>query len=562
VRKVDALTKRWIRNEADARAAAAGCRFDESRGQFVVDWLEQCLVLYEGECAGQPFICHDWQYEATMRLFGWVRHSERWNREIRRFRQASIWIPKKNKKSPTLAGWALYMLAGDGEPGQKVFLAAKDGNQARQIAGKHAVEMVLASPLLSRECSINRVHMSVTHERTRSVLMPLSSSNERTQQSKEGLNGSIFCDEVHVVDRAFMSRITRAGISRSEPLHVEVSTAGNNPDCYGKERYDYGKLVEAGEIDDHQLFFLAYEAPQDLTDERLAKNPVRYGKLANPAWGHTVGEEEYLADYHSSSASIQSLADFKMYRLNIWQRSANPWLRKDDWQKCARRFTAEDLAGRRAGAGLDLSKTQDMTALSLIFPEEHQPDDQEDVPAKLLTWYWLPEGTIARHGHEVPYRQWVESGHLRVIRDSDVIVYSYVLAEIAEILRRFDVGAFAYDEMYARDLTQRMVLEHGVAEACLYPFPQTIMRFAGPTARFERMILAGKLEHDGNPITTWQAGHVQVKRDNNDNLRPVKPPHADLKKIDGIVSAIMALDASGRLVETQSVYEGRGVLSF
>jgi len=73
------------------------------------------------------------------------------------------------------------------------------------------------------------------------------------------------------------------------------------------------------------------------------------------------------------------------------------------------------------------------------------------------------------------------------------------------------------------------------------------MAFAGPTAMFERLVIAGKMGHDGNPITTWQAGHVEVWHDANDNIRPVKPPHKDIKKIDGIVASIMGLDATTRM---------------
>ena len=294
--KTDKLTKRWIRNESDERAAAAGYRFDEAKGQFVVDWMYEYLCLYEGDWAGEPFVCKDWQLEATMRLFGWIKQSDRWGRDVRRFRKASIWVAKKNKKSPTLAAWGLYLLAGDGEQGQKVFVAAKDGQQAREIAGKHAVEMMLQSPQLSTECKLNKNSMQITHESTRSFLRPLSSANTRIKEAKEGINGSVLIDETHVVDRDFINRISRAGISRSEPLHIEVSTAGNNPDSYGKERYDYAQRVLRGEHVDHQLFAMCHEAPQDLTDADLDADPVKYGKMANPAWGHTIGEEEYLAE--------------------------------------------------------------------------------------------------------------------------------------------------------------------------------------------------------------------------------------------------------------------------
>ena len=555
----DTVTKRWIRGRPDERAARAGYRFDEERGQYAVYWMRKYLMLYEGECAGQPFECHDWQYEATMRLFGWVRQSERWGREIRRFRKGSFWVAKKNKKSPTLAAWALYTLCGDGEHGQKVFIAAKDGMQVRENVSLHIFEMIKQSPILRDECRLNLNRMSVEHIPTRSFLLPLSSSNVRTQKSKEGLNGSVFKDETHVVDREFVGRLSRMGISRSEPLDVEVSTAGDDPDSYGKERFDYGMRMEAGEIEDHQTLFMSYAAPQNLTDQQIADDPIKWGKMANPAWGHTVGEEEYLGDYKESSQSLHELARFKMYRLNIWQRSANPWLRKDDWAKCRHDFAEADLLGRPCGAGLDLSKTEDMTSLSLVFPELDEEQEGEDTPCKLLTYYWLPEGAIDRHRHEVDYARWVKEGWLRVIPGSDVIVYSYVERDIAELLEQFDVQCFGYDFKYASDLIQRLLENHGLDEDWAYKFPQTIMGFAGPSAQFERMIIAGTLRHNGNPITAWQVGHVQVWHDANDNIRPIKPKHEDIKKIDGVVSAVMALDAANRM-PGPSAYEDHGMM--
>ncbi len=557
--RIDKVTKRWIRNAADERAARAGCRMDEARGQFVIDWMRDYLSLYEGEWAGRPFECADWQHETTMRLFGWVRRSEQWGREVRRFRAASIWVAKKNGKSPTLAAWGLYLLSGDGEQGQKVFLAARDGNQARGIAGKHALEMTLASERLMAECKINRNKMSITHEPSRSLLLPLSSDNEATQQAKEGLNGSVLVDETHVVDRRFMSRIRRAGISRSEPLLIEVSTAGNNPDCYGKERYDYGKRVNAGEIENDQLLFVTYEAPQNVSDGDLDADPAKYGRMANPTWGRIVGEEEYLADYAESKVSISALADFKMYRLNVWQRSSNPWLRAEDWLHCRRDFSEADLEGKPCGAGLDLSKTEDMTALALVFPEGEMDEETGDQPCKILHFYWLPEEAVERHAHEVPYRQWVRDGFLRIVPGA-VIDYSFIERDLVELFGRFDVRMLAYDVKYAHELMVRLVDVHGFDDQARYEFPQTIMQFAGPTARFERLVIANKMQHNGQPITTWQVGHVEVKHDANDNIRPVKPPHGDIRKIDGIVAGIMGLDATMRMIALASPYETRGCI--
>ncbi len=488
----------------------------------------------------------------TLRLFSWERFSERWGRWVRRFNAASIWVPKKNKKSPTLAWWALYLLCADGEQGQKVYLAAKDGGQAREIAGKHAVEMCQASTELMAECTINKSIMQITHEPTRSILKPISSGDSRSQKSKEGLNGSILIDETHVVDREFMNRISRAGISRSEPLQIEVSTAGNDPESYGRERYDYGKLVERGEREDQGLLFVAYEAPADLKDADLAVDPCKWGQLANPAWGHTVGAEEFLADYQRSKDSLGALADFKMYRLDIWQASANPWISLSDWAQCKRPYTEADLLGLDCFAGLDLAKTRDTTSLVLVFPGD-------DGTYRLWAYHWLPEERARALRDKCGYLQWAAAGWL-TLTPGDVCDYQFVRKQLNAIKEKFSLRMLAFDDTYAAQLVQRLIEEDGWAQDSCEAFRQTIMSFAGPTAAFERLVIDGKLHHPCNPLLTWQIGNTRVKSDANENIRPVKQEHGDVRTIDGPVAGIMAL-AMAEKDAGPSMYETDGIAS-
>jgi phage terminase large subunit-like protein len=465
---VESATKDWIRGPADEMAAENGCRFEQERGQFVVDWIKKYCRLYEGDYAGEHLVLRDWQLDVTMRLFGWVRWSEKWNRWVRRFRQASVWVPKKNKKSPTLAAWGLYLLCGDGEQGQKVYLAAKDGRQAREIAGKHALEMLLQSPTLMSECKVNQNLMQITHLPSRSVMFPLSSSNSRTQEGKEGLNGSVLIDETHVVDREFVDRISRAGISRSEPLHIEVSTAGNNPDGYGRERFDTAVEIQDGKRRDDELLTAIYTAPQDLGDDDLDNDPERYGKMANPAWGHTIDREEFLSDYARSKTSLTKLLNFKMYRLNIWQRSANPWLKTGDWTKCKQEFSEADLIGRECFAGLDLSRTRDMSALVLIFPND-------DETMQVLPYFWMPEDEAKDNNHLANFLEWEKAGHLS-LTPGNVVDYGYIRSAIRELAEKFVIKEIAYDQHYAEELTQ--AIEQGVSDR----HGRSIRRTAGDLA--------------------------------------------------------------------------------
>ncbi len=538
----DLATKDWIRGPSDEMAVRNGCRFDGERGRYVVDWIQKYCKLYEGEMAGQPLMLKDWQLECTMRMFGWVRWSKQWAREVRRFRSASIWVAKKNKKSPTLAAWGLYLMCGDGEPGQKVYLAAKDGQQARDISGKHVFEMVIQSRELSSECKTNLNKMQIVHTPSRSLIVPLSSANSRTQEAKEGLNGCVLVDETHVVDRAFISRISRAGISRPEPMHIEVSTAGNNPDGYGKERFSYADEVLRGVVEDQGLFVAIYAAPQDLSDSDLDADPLKYARMANPAMDHTVDPEEVLEDYTRSRRTLSGLNDFKMYRLNIWQNSASPWLRSGDWELCGADFTESDMVGLPCWAALDLSRTDDMSSLTLTFP-------LGEGKYRLLTYFWMPEDRAREYNNKASFLKWAKDGYL-ILTPGSVVDYGYIKAAIKRLAAILDIQELTYDPMYAGELTQ--AIEQGVAddtgavieEGIGLPrveFPQTIMNFAGPTAEFERLVLAQLIEHNRNPVMTWQIGNANVKTDVNGNKRPVKPDNADYRKIDGVVSAIMGL---------------------
>lgn len=585
---MDELTKLWVRNESDRLAVANGCWFDASRGANAVWWIEKYCRLYEGEWAGQNVLLRsgcpdvdqqaldewedggeeasiarsvryadwvaaggapDWQYECTMRMFGWVRNSQRWNRVIRRFNAASIWIPKKQKKSPTLAAWGVYLTCGDGEQGAKCFSGAKDGNQAL-ISMAHAMAMIEQSPELSSECKVNKNEKSIEHIPTRSKYKPLSSANERTKTSKEGINGNILIDETHVVDRDFIKIISRAGISRAEPFHIEVSTAGNNPDGYGKERQDYARQVVCGAEKNDQLFVAIYEAPQTLSDKELTEDPVRYGKMANPAWGHTAHEEEFLADFNESKRTISGLADFKMYRLNIWQHTANQWLRLDQWLRCGSAFEMKDYLGKTVSLGLDLSKTRDMSALSVSIPVGDK--------VQLFVRLWMTEAYIEANNDKAAFKQWVNDGYLIMI-PGDTIQESFIREEFSRLCKQFDVRILVKDRAFAADFTEWAEREH--QKVLQVDYPQNAQMMEKPIDDFEAAVIEGSLIHSNNLCLNWQAGHASVQ-ENARGFRIIrKPKRDDYRKVDGMVASVMSHWGTKHLPKKSSVYRRRGVLT-
>lgn len=543
---IDRETKKWIRTAADEKAAAAGMRFDVERANFACDWIESHCRLYEGEKAGEPLILLPAQREFVSRLFGWVRWSEERGEWVRRFTHASFWAAKKNGKSPLAAAVALYVLCGDGESGQKVYTAAKNGEQAR-IAQRHAFEMVRQSPALSADCKLHGSTLQISHLPTNSVMMILTGDDSRGAKSKEGLNGSIFIDECHVFDREMNERTSRAGISRKEPLNVSFSTAGDDPSSYGFERFRYGRQVNAGEREDPHFLHVEFCAPDNVTEADIDERLEELGKAANPAWGAIVQPSEFRADWNRSKGNQREVARFLQYRLNRWVGSTNRWLDAAAWELSADPFSLADLAGRECYAAIDLSRTTDMTGCVFLFP---WPEDGLEV-VRAWPLFWLPHDTAKARDHLFPFMTWAREGHL-MLTPGGQVDYSLVKADIRNAItaNNLNVLALYYDPHYANELTQALhegeslggVSVPGVVAERI-AFKQSLMFMTGPAKELERRVGAKMVRHPDNPVLNWQVGHAEVWSDRNNNIRPVKPaPHSG-KSVDGVVC--LTMDCAG-----------------
>lgn len=543
-------TKAWILTAADQKAAEKGMYVDLEEAHRVIEWIESHCRLYEGDRAGELIELMPYHVAFCVRLFGWQRWSVRLNRWVRRFRKAGLWAAKKNGKSPFLAALEVYMCMGDGEPGQKIYTAAKDGDQAR-IAQLQAYKMVEQSPELRDECKLYANTLSIIHMPSNSMIKALSSGTERNKQAKEGLNGSVFWDEMHVVDEALVNRVSRAGISRAEPLDVCVSTAGNELECAGRRRFEYGRQVNSGERNDPQYLHVEYCAPDDLTDEQLVKEPIKYLKMANPAWGTIIDEEEILGDMEQSLDDPAQLALFMQYRANRWVSSANAWLDMLGWNSGVRdydyRTLGPEFQGRLCFAGLDLSRVRDMTAFVLLFP---WPEDHPEA-VRSFPMFWLPEKTARKRDKVYPFMSWAQSGYIRLTEGAR-IGYDQVKRDIRDIVRnnKLQLVEISYDPNIANELTQQLVegdvsrdghlIEEGLGCERV-EFRQYPGEFAGPTKEFEQAVQNGLFLHPSNRVFTWQASLCEVQTDVNQYIRPVKPNTRQTgKSIDGVVAAIMA----------------------
>jgi phage terminase large subunit-like protein len=222
---------------------------------------------------------------------------------------------------------------------------------------------------------------------------------------------------------------------------------------------------------------------------------------------------------------------------------AAAFLKRVDWLRCLVPFQKEEQLAQPCFAAFDLSKVEDMTSLVLCF---RRPEGRY----RFQPYFWLPEETASADGVRDSYQKWKAEGIL-FTTPGRVCDYSAIAAHAAEIFKAHRVQKFAYDPWQAEQFSQDIEKLTGIER---FEFRQSLANFAEATSEFERLVISGKLEHDGHKILTWQAGNAKVYSDANGNKRPVKPKHDDKRKIDGIVASIMALGLAWLTESGESVY--------
>lgn len=537
---------RWIRSEQDVKAVLDdGCYFEARAGQRVVKFYERFLRLWKGIHAGEPFRLQPWQsQDLILPMFGWRRRSG-----TRRFRLCYIEIPKKNGKSTLSSGLALYLTAGDNEPGAENYCAANDEEQAR-IVYDSALRMVKASPELKRRMKIRQSPIYMEWIPTASVLKPLS----RDVESKEGLDihGLIY-DEFHAVkSRRMWDTLKFGGAAREQPLFVIITTAGEDESGHSvwAEERRYARSILGGQILNSQYFSLIYAAEEsdDWTKPRVWQK-------ANPSLGLTLKMDDMQAACDEAKGKPSLVPVFKRYRLNIPCHVEERWIAPGRWAECRGDFDVGDLLGRECYAAVDMSATKDITALALVFP----PDVDEEELYRLFIYLWCPGEIIRRRAENdrVPYDVWQRQGWIEPTA-GDAVDRKAILHRILQCAQDYKLRELGYDPWRALDLIQDLQDEgwSSEREPRLVELRQGYRSFAFPTAKFEELVLSRKLIHQGNPVMEWMVNNVVLRYDPAGNMKPDKDRSPE--KIDGVVAGIMAL---GRAVVHErakpSIYSDR-----
>jgi phage terminase large subunit-like protein len=191
----------------------------------------------------------------------------------------------------------------------------------------------------------------------------------------------------------------------------------------------------------------------------------------------------------------------------------------------------DDLKEQVCYGDLDLSSVGDFTAYTLCFKKDKFIFKHH---------FYIPENTIAdRYRKEnIGITDWIQKGLITVI-PGETIDYDYIFKDILEDAKTFNIAEIAYDSWGSRELINK--IDEELPNIILIPYSQNLKQMSPPTKEYEKMILEKKII-DSNPVIKWMLSNVVIKPDINGNYKPLKDYKSSTKRIDGVITSIMAMD--------------------
>ncbi len=438
-----------------------GIWFDDAAAKKALDFFPEVLRLAQGKFEGNPFKLEESQEFIIGSLFGWK------NRDgFRRFRRAYIEQAKGQGKSPLAAGIGMYMLIADKEPQAEVYAGATIKSQAMVIF-RAAVMMWRQSPSLKARLTSSGANpiWNLADTQTGSFFRPISSDEAHSGP----MPSCALLDEIHEHQNKNMVEMMERGFkSRRNPLLVMITNSGSdlNSVCWEEHvnaiRAAAGNPVLDGRLDETIEYLGDHDAAAtyddtfsfvcslDGKDDPLT-DPECWVK-ANPLLGVTQPVAELERAVRQAKAMPGKMNNILRLHFCIWTQSDKAWMARETLEAVLADFDPEELAGEKVFGGIDLSGSQDITALAFVAPTGFvdMPTEDGGVTRKPTfdAWIeaWTPGDTLAeRAGRDkAPYDVWARQGHINAPPGKQIRL-DFVAARLATAASEYAIEWIAYD---------------------------------------------------------------------------------------------------------------------
>lgn len=494
--------------------------FDINKANRPINFIEKFCKHSKGKWAGKPVELELWQKAFIQALFGFVDKET----GLRKHKKGILFVGRKNGKSTIDAGLGTYMLTSAGEGGAEIYSVATKKDQAK-VVWEEAKRMIKKSPVLAKR--IRTLVNGLFYDATESFFKALASDSN----SLDGLNAFfVIGDEIHAwKDKNLLDVMYDSMSAREEPLFLETSTMGQIRESVFDNEYEYCTEVING-----------YEGKSDIVDETILpviyelNNPNDWQNelawyQANPGLGTIKNIKDLRDKVNRAKNNPSELTNLLCKDFNIRQNDQDKWITFDIANN-EETYKIEELFDTYAIGGVDLSSTTDLTCATLLIIKHNKK--------YVIQQYFIPSERLEFKvkDDKIPYDKWEKRG-LVTICEGAKVNYTYVTQWFLKMNEEYQISAMwiGYDPWNT---------QYWVEEMKNYGFEMVEVRqgaktMSNPMKQLEADLIEKKVNYNNNPILKWCLCNTAVKRDENDNIRPVKG-QKQRQRIDGTVSLIIA----------------------
>lgn len=434
--------------------------FDPTDAEFVIRIIERTFVHAQGErldgtpLRGTPFLLEPFHKFQVYNLLGFFHRGTR----NRRFKEAFIYIPRKNIKTSFAAAlaWALGLL--NRKSGSKVYIVAaalKQSLESFNFINFNLEQMGEKDSF--RVIDNNQEHSIQGDLGDGSIFIQALAANPDRQDS---LNCNIaIADEIHAYKTPKQYNIIKEAMKAyTNKLMIGITTAGDNMNGFCYRRLQYCKKVLDGTVTDEQYFIFICKADEDENGDVDYTSP-RIHEMANPAYGVSIRPEDIMNDALQAQNDPQQRKDFFAKSLNVYTASMKAYFNLGEFQRSDRLYdwTLEELAKLPVSwyGGADLSKLFDLTAAALygtLAGYKRQDGKTVDVDI-IIPHAWFPVVAAHQKADEdgIPLFGWKDDGWLDMSNSPTVNHAEIVNWFVRQRKMGFKIKQVGHDRKFCRE---------------------------------------------------------------------------------------------------------------
>ena len=499
--------------------------YNEKKADEAIVFIERFCHHVEGKTS--LIKLEPWQKYFLSCVFGIVDSNGN-----RQFREIVLIMGRKQGKSLLAGAIEVKIAFTEREAGMQIYNLAPKLEQAHIIFNV-AYNMIDRVPSLAKRMRKRRADMYFPSWNC--TLKPIAFNSKKS----DGFNPSaVTYDEFAAWEGerglAMYNVMLSAQGARKQPLNIACSTANYIDDGLYDELMARSTSVLLGTSEETRLLPFIY-----MVDDVKKWDDMNELKKSMPNLGVSVSYEFIEEEIRKAKGSHDYKLEFMTKYCNVKQNSISAWLSSQELKRTlSDKLAPADFRGCYGVGGIDLSRTTDLTAASIVI--------RKNGLDYVLTQFFMPENKIDELSDRdhIRYRKFVDLGFLtpsgqNFVRYEDVADWFKMMRDKYEIV----CCVVGYDRYSSQYLVDKMQNDG-------YPMDDVIQgtNLTSIINEFGGLLRDGVVRTGTNGLLQSHFASVALKKVTNDNR--VRPEKVDQRKhIDGFVSVIDAYTVRAKWYE-------------